>query len=77
MTAHPSREALTRSAEDYLKTIYRLTSSGEPATTSELATALDLAPASVSGMLRRLADQRLVEHEPYRGVTLSRDGRLI
>ncbi|MDH4131316.1 MAG: metal-dependent transcriptional regulator [Gemmatimonadota bacterium] len=77
MTAHPSREALTRSAEDYLKTIYRLTSSGEPATTSELATALDLAPASVSGMLRRLADQRLVEHEPYRGVTLSRDGRRI
>ena len=77
MTAHPSPESLTHSAEDYLKTIYRLTSGGDPATTSELATALDLAPASVSGMLRRLADQRLVEHEPYRGVTLSREGRRI
>ena len=77
MTAHPTREALTHSAEDYLKAIYRLTAGGEPATTSELATTLDLAPASVSGMLRRLADQRLVQHEPYRGVTLSRDGRRI
>ena len=77
MTAHPTREALTHSAEDYLKAIYRLTAGGEPATTSELATTLDLAPASVSGMLRRLADQGLVEHQPYRGVTLSREGRRI
>lgn len=77
MTAQPPREALTRSAEDYLKAIYRLTTAGEPAATSELATSLDLAPASVSGMLRRLDDQGLVVHVPYRGVTLSREGRRI
>jgi len=77
MTAQPAREALTRSAEDYLKAIYRLTTAGEPAATSNLATSLDLAPASVSGMLRRLDEQGLVVHVPYRGVTLSREGRRI
>ena len=77
MTAQPPREALTHSAEDYLKAIYRLTTTGEPAATSDLATTLDLAPASVSGMLRRLDEQGLVIHAPYRGVTLSREGRRI
>jgi DtxR family Mn-dependent transcriptional regulator len=77
MTAQPPREALTHSAEDYLKAIYRLTAAGEPAATSDLATSLDLAPASVSGMLRRLDEQGLVIHVPYRGVTLSREGRRI
>jgi DtxR family Mn-dependent transcriptional regulator len=77
MTAEVHREVLTRSAEDYLKAIYHLTASGGAAGTNELAEALDLAPASVSGMLRRLADQGLVEHEPYRGVTLAPDGRLV
>ena len=36
MTAQPPREALTRSAEDYLKAIYRLTTSGEPAATPSI-----------------------------------------
>jgi DtxR family transcriptional regulator, Mn-dependent transcriptional regulator len=78
MTADPPiHELLTRSAEDYLKAIYRLSGPGHPAGTNDLALTLDLAPASVSGMLRRLAEQGLVEHEPYRGVTLSAEGRRI
>ncbi|HEY7683198.1 MAG TPA: metal-dependent transcriptional regulator [Gemmatimonadales bacterium] len=77
MNAATSGEALTRSAEDYLKAIYQLTAQGRAAGTNELAEALDLAPASVSGMLRRLAEQRLVDHEPYRGVTLAPNGRQI
>jgi DtxR family transcriptional regulator, Mn-dependent transcriptional regulator len=77
MNTNLSRESLTRSAEDYLKAIYHLTASGGSASTTELAQALDLAPASVSGMLRRLADQDLVEHELYRGVTLTPSGRQI
>jgi DtxR family transcriptional regulator, Mn-dependent transcriptional regulator len=76
MNASP-HEPLTHSAEDYLKAIYHLTAEGRPATTNELAEALDLAPASVSGMLRRLAEQDLVLHEPYRGVTLAPVGRQI
>lgn len=77
MTAETQRGPLTRSAEDYLKAIYHLTEHGEPASTNELAQVLDLAPASVSGMLRRLAEQGLVEHEPYRGVTLAREGKRV
>lgn len=77
MTADIQREPLTRSAEDYLKAIYHLTSGGRSATTNELAQSLDLAPASVSGMIRRLSDGGLVEHEPYKGVTLAPEGRRI
>ncbi len=77
MTAQLTAEPLTRSAEDYLKAIYRLTLAGTHAGTNDLAHALNLAPPSVSGMLRRLAEQGLVDHEPYRGVTLSNDGRRV
>jgi DtxR family Mn-dependent transcriptional regulator len=77
MTAEIFREPLTRSSEDYLKTIYRLTSSGDPAATTAIAEALDLAPASVSGMIRRLSEQGLLEHLPYHGVRLTKQGRRI
>jgi DtxR family Mn-dependent transcriptional regulator len=77
MTADIQREPLTRSAEDYLKAIYHLTTGGPAASTNDLAQALDLAPASVSGMLRRLAEQGLVDHEPYKGVTLAPEGRRV
>jgi DtxR family Mn-dependent transcriptional regulator len=77
MSHQPAAEVLTRSAEDYLKAIYHLTAQGGAASTNDLAESLNLAPASVSGMLKRLAEQGLVEHEPYRGVTLSPAGRQI
>lgn len=77
MTPTTQGDGLTRSAEDYLKAIYRLTDGGQVASTTELAEVLELAPASVSGMLRRLADQGLVDHEPYRGVALSPEGRRV
>lgn len=77
MNTNLTRETLTRSAEDYLKAIYHLTANGGSAATNELAQTLDLAPASVSGMLRRLAEQDLVEHELYRGVTLTPAGRQV
>lgn len=66
---------LTRSVEDYLKIIYTLSESGQPATTTGIAEALALAPPSVSGMVKRLAEAGLLEHLPYKGVTLTEDGR--
>ena len=66
--------SLTPSTEDYLKTIYRLGLEGTPAQTSAIAEALNIAPPSVSGMLKRLAETGLVEHVPYHGVTLTRVG---
>jgi len=66
---------LTRSVEDYLKAIYILSESGEPATTTGIAEAMMLAAPSVSGMVKRLAEAGLLEHLPYKGVTLTEDGR--
>jgi len=65
----------SRSVEDYLKAIQSLGERGRPVTTSALAAALGVQPASVSGMVKRLAFNRLVEHAPYRGVNLTPLGR--
>jgi len=67
---------LTGPVEDYLKAIYELERGGEAAATNELATHLGVAPASVTGMVRRLAEQGLLTHERYRGVRLTAHGRL-
>jgi DtxR family Mn-dependent transcriptional regulator len=66
---------LSGPVEDYLKAIYDLELVGEPASTNDIADRLAISPASVSGMVRRLADQGLITHEPYRGVRLTTDGR--
>jgi DtxR family Mn-dependent transcriptional regulator len=68
-------ESLTRSVEDYLKTIYQLTEEGRPASTSEIAHLLALSPPSVTGMVKRLSEHGLLEHIPYRGVQLTGEGR--
>ena len=68
--------SLTASAEDYLKAVYELERRGVAASTNDLAQELRVAPASVSGMVRRLAEQGLLAHEPYRGARLTAAGRL-
>jgi DtxR family Mn-dependent transcriptional regulator len=68
-------EALTRSVEDYLKAVYRLSSDQRAASTTEIAQRLALSPASVSAMVKRLSEQGLVDHERYRGVRLTDEGR--
>lgn len=75
MNAVAQHEPLTRSVEDYLKAIYRLTPEGRAAGTSEIANLLELAPASVSGMVKRLSEHGLLEHVPYKGVQLTEEGR--
>lgn len=61
--------------EDYLKTIYRLGEDGLPATTQAIAERLGVAAPSVTGMLKRLADIRLIDYERYRSVELTPTGR--
>ncbi len=69
--------SLSRSVEDYLKAIYSLEeAAGDAAvSTSDIAERLDVAPASVSGMVKRLAESGLLEHALYRGVRLTGEGR--
>lgn len=68
--------ALSRSVEDYLKAIYALSDSGDAASTSAIAEALDIQPASVTGMVKRMAESGLLEHVPYKGVRLTEPGTL-
>ena len=75
MTGASNGPVLTRSIEDYLKAIYELEQDGSPAQTSAIAGALDVAPPSVSGMVKRLSEAGLLQHVPYRGVQLTEHGR--
>ena len=68
-------EVLTGPVEDYLKAIYELASRDGVAATSDVANALGVAPASVTGMIRRLAAQGLLDYVKYRGVHLTPNGR--
>ncbi|HXY30279.1 MAG TPA: metal-dependent transcriptional regulator [Gemmatimonadaceae bacterium] len=70
-------ESYTAPVEDYLKAIYDLERAGGPAGTNEIAQRLSIAPASVSGMVRRLAEHGLLAHERYRGVRLTEAGRRV
>lgn len=65
----------TPAVEDYLKAIYQLSHGDEPVGTSAIADRLGVAPGSVTGMLKRLGRQELVEHERYQGARLTDRGR--
>jgi DtxR family Mn-dependent transcriptional regulator len=64
--------------EDYAKAIYALQGrSSSSVSTTAIAERLGVSAASASGMVKRLGELGLVDHEPYRGVTLTEDGRRV
>jgi len=73
------RDQLTHAIEDYLKTIYDLSRSNERASTTQLAKALDVTPASVTGMLQKLAAAQppLVDYQKHQGAVLTAEGEKI
>ena len=62
------------SVEEYLEAVYRLEREGPGVTTSGLASSLGVAPASVSGMLKKLAKDGYVEHVSRGEVRLTEKG---
>jgi DtxR family Mn-dependent transcriptional regulator len=70
-------EQLTISTQDYLKHIYELTENGAMASTNAIAAKLNIKPASVTGMVQKLATAKpaLVEYQKHQGVTLTDEGR--
>ena len=70
-------KTMTRSAQDYLKRIYELTECGQPASTNDLARELEIKPASVTGMIQKLAAEKpaLVEYQKHQGVILTPTGK--
>lgn len=66
---------LSYAEENYLKTIYKLTeSSGSAINTNSIAQNLDTSAASVTDMLKKLADKHLLHYEKYRGASLTPEG---
>src|SRR3954451_10267745 len=68
---------LTAAVQNYAKAIYTLETRDGAASTTDLAALLEVRPASVSGMLRKLSALGLAEHERYRGVRLTERGRRV
>jgi DtxR family transcriptional regulator, Mn-dependent transcriptional regulator len=70
--------SVSASVQDYAKALYALeTRSDAAVSTNDLAARLGVTPASVSGMVRKLVEVGIVEHEPYRGVRLTEQGRRV
>ena len=63
--------------ENYLKTIYALLQTGnEWVSTNALAESTNTRAASVTDMLKRLAEKQLIHYQKYRGVSLTEQGEL-
>lgn len=60
--------------EDYIKTIYMLVQVETPVSTSRIAEARQVKPASATSMIKRLAGLNMVNYEKHYGVTLTPSG---
>jgi DtxR family transcriptional regulator, Mn-dependent transcriptional regulator len=79
MAVQPSaRGGLSEAIENYAKAIYALQGKTRgPVSTNAIADRLGVTPASASAMVKKLAERSLVDHEPYRGVSLTPAGRRV
>ena len=68
---------LSENIEDYLETILRLQIRNTVARSKDIASELNIKRGSVTGMLKKLAAQNLINYEPYGYVTLTREGEKI
>ncbi len=68
----------TLAEENYLKIIFHLQHElqGE-ISTNAIAEQMETKPSSVTDMVQKLAEKRLLEYKPYKGVTLTPDGRKV
>ncbi len=71
-------QPLSESQEDYLKSIFQLSeNSTRLVSAMELADRMDVKPASVTSMLKKLAKLSLIDYTPYQGVALTPSGKLV
>lgn len=65
---------LTSSMEDYLEKIYELMKEKGYARVSDIASSLSVQPSSVTKMIQKLDEKKLVTYEKYRGIVLTAKG---
>lgn len=73
------RDQLSQSIEDYIKGIYELTRSQPRASTTQLSEFLEVTPASITGMIQKLASTEppLLDYQKHRGVRLTPEGERV
>lgn len=71
------QQQVTPVVEDYLKAIYTMQQKAGQVKTTSLSEHLGVKPPTVTAMLKTLADLKLVEYAPYRGVELTDAGERI
>lgn len=68
---------MTFSEENYLKTIYHLTTASDAeVSTNAIAEKMETKASSVTDMLKKLAEKGLINYKKYQGVSLTQDGKL-
>ncbi len=63
--------------ENYLKAIFKLSKHKEDVSTNAVADEINTKASSVTDMIKKLADKKLVNYAPYKGVNLTDAGRKI
>src|SRR6202012_3976897 len=67
----------TLAEENYLKSIYHLSLNNDNVSTNQIAALLNTRAASVTDMLKKLADKALINYTRYQGVSLTSSGEKI
>src|SRR5471030_3209256 len=67
----------TFTEENYLKAIYHLSLQSDSVSTNQIAASLNTKAASVTDMLKKLADKALINYTRYQGVSLTAEGEKI
>lgn len=73
----PAKQVISPAMEDYLKVIFALQRNQQKVTTVAIAERMNVSPASVTGMCKKLAELHLVKHTPYQGVELTPAGEKV
>jgi DtxR family Mn-dependent transcriptional regulator len=63
-----------KSTQDYLKVIYSLSKNGDLVNTTQISQKLNVSPASVTEMLKKLSEEDYIKYSPYHGSTLTEKG---
>lgn len=66
---------ISNSEENYLKTIFHLQVDNDKVNTNAVAEKLNTRPASVTDMMKKLSAKELLDYQPYKGFSLTGEGR--
>lgn len=69
-----SEKSLSENAEEYLEVLYKLSLKKRPVKTTKISNMLNISPASVTQMIKKLEKEGYVYYSPYKGVTLTEEG---